>query len=60
MCFSMSVGGDIASTRAVGQGQKGGRNGVGAGHTWTECPTELLSEWEFQEHFRIPNNISIL
>ena len=48
--------GGVASTSAVGKGKKDSQIREGTGY---EKLTELLSKWEFGEHFHIPNDISI-
>lgn len=41
------------------RGKKDVRTGIATNRTSSEKPTELLTEWEFRERFRIPNGISI-
>ena len=55
----MSVKEDITSTSAADKGKKCGRIGTGTDRTNLKKPTELLTEWEFREHFHILNGISI-
>lgn len=58
--LSMSARRGIVSTNTDGRAQKGGRKCVGARHPRSDCPVDLLSEQEFQAHFHILDNISIL
>lgn len=55
----MLASGGVAFTSAAGKGKKGGWTKESVDRTYPEKPTELLSELEFREHFRIPNDISI-
>ena len=55
----MLAKGDITSTSAADKGKKCGRIGTGTDRTNLKKPTELLTEWEFREHFHILNGISI-
>lgn len=50
---------DIASSRADGQGRKGGRAGVSSGCPSSGKPIELLNERKFHERFFIPNGVFV-
>lgn len=58
-CSIMLAKGNITSTSAADKGKKCGRIGTGTDRTNSKKPTELLTEWEFREHFHILNGISI-
>ena len=50
---------DTASSRAVGQGGKGGRTVMSSRRPYPGKPIELLNKREFRNRFCLPNGVSI-
>lgn len=58
-CSNMPAKKDTASSRAAGQGGKGGRTIMSSKRPYPGKPIELLNEQEFRDRFCLPNDIFV-